>query len=77
MLVLFHTNGNPFKNVFGNDSRDSVRNNYLLVCILADISPIGKYTCKRVFVEAIALGRADASCVQMYKVRNQILNRIL
>ncbi len=66
MFVLFHTNGNPFKNVFGNDSRDGVRNYDLLICILTDISAVGKYTCKRVFVEAIALGRADASCIQIF-----------
>jgi len=65
MLVLFHTNGNPFKNVFGNDSRDGVRNYNLLVCILADISAVGKNTSKRVFVKTVTLRGADTPRVQI------------
>ena len=66
MLILFHTNSNPFKNLFWNNSGYRIGKDDFLICVLTDISSVRENTCERVFVEAVALGRADASCVQIF-----------
>ena len=84
MFVLSHTNRYSFKNVLGNNGRYRIGNHDILVCVFPDISTIGKNASERVFIEAVALGCADAPSVQILddvdlsgdvRIRDQIVIR--
>ena len=63
VLILLHPLLHPFKQFFGNDGRHRIRDDHVLVVVLADVLPIFQHGVEAAVPEGIVAAGANAPLV--------------